>query len=142
MSKAKSGDKVKVHYTGKVDDGKMFDTSRESEPLEFTIGAEQIIPGFEEAVIGLEVGEIVNVSIKPADAYGEKRNDLILDVPPEAFGDIQPEVGEIYEMSFQDEEAIPVVVTEINEVAIIVDANHPLAGETLHFEIELMEILA
>lgn len=140
MSKAKSGDKVKVHYTGKLADGKVFDTSREGDPLEFTLGANQVIPGFEEAIEGLEKGEKTEITLKPDDAYGERRDDLILEVPPTAFKEQKPEIGQIYEMTFQDSQPTPVLVTDVKEETVTLDANHPLAGKSLIFDIELVEI--
>jgi len=132
MSKAKANDKVKVHYTGKLKSGAIFDSSLERDPLEFTVGGGQMIPGFDAAVNGMEVKEKTEVTIPCAEAYGEKREDMMQQIPrmqlPE---DMKPEVGQTLVAS---------EVTDVNDQMITVDANHPLAGEDLIFEIELLEI--
>jgi FKBP-type peptidyl-prolyl cis-trans isomerase 2 len=138
---AKSGDTVKVHYIGKRTDGTVFDSSRDrDEPLGFTIGAGQVIPGFEEAVAGMEVGEVRKVRIEPDEAYGERRDELLMEVSREQVPDeVELEAGTRLQLQ-RDGQAIPVTVTEIGEEAITLDANHPLAGEELNFEIELVEV--
>lgn len=141
MSQVEDGNTVKVHYTGTLDDGTVFDTSREREPLEFTLGNGQLIPGFEKAVIGMEVGESTEVSIESDDAYGERRDDLELDVSMSDLpDDIDPQVGMQLQMQQQDGNAIPVQITEVKDESVTLDANHPLAGQDLNFEIELIEI--
>lgn len=141
MSKVEEGHTVKVHYTGTLDDGTVFDTSREREPLEFTLGNGQLIPGFEKAVIGMEAGETTEVSIASEDAYGERREDLELDVSKSDLpDDIDPQVGMQLQMQQQDGNAIPVQITEVKDESVTLDANHPLAGQDLNFEIELIEI--
>lgn len=141
MSTVKNGDTVKVHYTGKKTTGEIFDSSENREPLEFTMGSGQLIPGFEKAVVGLGIGEQTTITIPAGEAYGEKRDDLVIRVeksklPPE----IKPEMGQQLQIQQQDGGAIPVTITEVTETHVALDANHPLAGEDLIFDIELVEI--
>jgi len=143
MPKVKDGDTVKVHYTGKLGDGSVFDTSRErNEPLEFTLGQGQLIPGFEKAVIGMDVGDSTTVDIPSGEAYGERRDDLEIEVPKAELPEsVDPEVGMQLQMQQQQsEQAIPVQITDVKEENVILDANHPLAGKDLTFDIELVEI--
>jgi peptidylprolyl isomerase len=141
MTAARSGDTVRVHYVGRLDDGTVFDSSREHEPLEFTVGAGEVISGFDRAVEGMEVGEAREARIEVDDAYGERRDDLVLDVPrdqvPEGL-DIEP--GMRLELRQPDGEAVPVTVADIGDETVTLDANHPLAGQPLTFELELVEI--
>ncbi|SDK31073.1 FKBP-type peptidyl-prolyl cis-trans isomerase 2 [Catalinimonas alkaloidigena] len=143
MAQAKSGDTVKVHYTGRLQDGTTFDSSiPRQEPLEFTLGGGQMIKGFDAAVHGMETGQSKTVEIPAAEAYGTVREDMIMtldrqQVPP----DINPEVGQQLAMQDQNGRQIPVVVTDINDSSITLDANHPLAGKDLIFEIQLVEIV-
>lgn len=143
LSKVKEGDTVKVHYTGKLDDGSVFDTSRErEEPLEFTLGQGQLIPGFEKAVEGMNIGDSTTVEIPTDEAYGERRDDLELEISRDELPDnIEPEVGMQLQMQQQENgRAIPVQITEVNDDTVKLDANHPLAGKDLTFDIELVEI--
>ncbi len=143
MPQAKIGDTVKVHYTGRLEDGTVFDSSLNREPLQFTIGAGELIPGFEESVIGMEVGEKKTVTIPPEKAYGSHLEELVIKIEKERIPeDINPEVGQQLEIKQPDGRTIPVVVTDISETHITLDANHPLAGESLTFDIELVEIVA
>lgn len=143
MATAKSGDKVNVHYTGSLGDGTVFDSSRERDPLAFEVGAGQVIPGFNDAVDGMEVGNTVTVTIPAKDAYGEVRDDFILKVQPSDIPEeITPEVGMELQLHQQDGGAVPVKVTEVTEEHVTLDANHPLAGQDLTFEIELVSIEA
>ena len=142
MATIKEGDTIKVHYTGTIADGTVFDSSKEREPLEFTIGAGKLIPGFEKAVVGMAVGDTSKVTIPSDEAYGEKREDMVIDVdkgqiPP----DIKPEVGQQLQVQQKDGGAIPVVITEITDETVQLDANHPLAGQDLTFEIEVVEVV-
>lgn len=142
MSTAKSGDAVKVHYTGTLDDGSVFDSSAGREPLEFTLGEGMMIPGFEQAVLGMAIGEKkAKVNIPSAEAYGEPREDMIIEVPssnvPE---DLNPQVGQQLAVTRPDGQPMPVTVLEVREDAVLLDANHPLAGKDLNFEIELVSI--
>ena len=138
---AKDGDTVKVHYTGTLEDGTVFDSSLDSEPLEFTLGAGEMIPGFEEAVKGMQVGQSKTVTIPADKAYGPHHEDIIFLVEREQLPEnLNPEVGQRLQMLQTGGPTIPVIVTEVFETAIVVDANHPLAGKDLTFEIQLLEI--
>ena len=135
------GDTVRIHYTGKMEDGTVFDSSLEREPLEFTLGEGTIIPGFEEAVMGMQVGQSKTVTISPEKAYGPHLDEMVLviereQLPPE----LNPTVGQRLQMQQQDGRAVIVLVTDVSETTMTVDANHPLAGKDLTFEIELVEI--
>jgi peptidylprolyl isomerase len=141
MSTAKSGDKVKVHYTGTLDDSSVFDSSREREPLEFTIGDGRLIPGFENAIVGMAIGDTKKVRLEPADAYGERRDDLTMEVEKSSFPeDTDPEVGQRYTLQRADGQTINVVIAHIKDDKVGLDANHPLAGKTLTFDLELVSI--
>ncbi len=136
---AKTGNTVKVHYTGTLNDGTVFDTSVDREPLEFTIGQGQLIPGFEQAVIGMKVGESATINIPAAEAYGLHRDDLVFAMERSQLPD-NIEVGQQLQMMQTDGSTVVVTVIEISETTAMIDANHPLAGEDLIFEIELIEI--
>ena len=141
MSKAKDGDTVKVHYTGKLHNGEVFDTSREREPFEFKLGGQTVIPGFEKGVLGMGIGDKKTIEISPEDAYGEKKEELVVEVQKsELPDDITPSVGQRLQIRQQDGNPIIVTITEMNEDNITLDANHPLAGYTLFFDVELVEI--
>lgn len=141
MTQAKSGDTVKVHYTGKLEDGTVFDTSVEDEPLEFTVGSGMVIPGFEQAVVGMAPGETKVEKITADEAYGPYQQEMVMQVEREAMpADFEPEVGQQLEIQRPGGEVIQVVITDVNEGAVTLDANHPLAGMDLIFEIELLEI--
>ena len=140
MASAKSGDTVRVHYTGKLEDGSVFDSSDGRDPLEFTVGSGQVIPGFDQAVAGMSPGDERQVKIPAAEAYGDRKDDLVIVVeraqlPP----DIDPAVGQQLQLS-QEGRAFVVTVADVNEQNITLDANHPLAGEDLTFELQLVEI--
>jgi peptidylprolyl isomerase len=142
MSEAKVGDKVKVHYTGKLKDGTEFDSSREREPLEFTVGSEDVIDGFDKAVQGMNEGESKTVDIPCAEAYGERDEDSVMEVSRDQLpDDIKPEPGLVLQAKTQDGQTVRLVVAEVGEDSIKVDANHPLAGQTLQFDLELVEIM-
>ncbi|HID10482.1 MAG TPA: peptidylprolyl isomerase [Candidatus Latescibacteria bacterium] len=142
MAQAKQGDTVRVHYTGKLEDGTVFDTSLGGEPLEFTIGEGEIIPGFEEAVIGMQPGESKTVTVPSERAFGPHRDELVVEVGRDQFPPhLHPEVGQEYQMRQPDGHMIPVRVVEVSEEAITLDANHPLAGKDLTFEVQLLEVL-
>lgn len=141
MSTVKENDTVRVHYTGKLADGEIFDDSRGREPIEFTLGAGQVIPGFEKAVLDMAVSDTKTVNIPAADAYGDHRPELIQAVPlSELPEEIKPEVGMQLVSQAPDGQQIPLVVTEVNDDNIMVDANSPLAGKDLIFDLELVEI--
>jgi peptidylprolyl isomerase len=140
MQSAKSGDTVRVHYTGKLDDGSVFDSSEGRDPLEFQLGGGQVIPGFEQAVEGMSPGDERSVTIAADEAYGPRRDELVLVVPrTELPAEMQPELGQQLQLS-QDGQSFIVTVADVNESEIILDANHPLAGEELTFELQLVDI--
>ena len=142
MTQVKSGDTVKVHYTGKLDDGTQFDSSIDNEPLQFTIGTGQIIPGFEQAIIGMSPGESKSTTIPADQAYGPHQPELVLIVERDKFPPhIDPTVGQQLEMRQSENQSVGVLVTDVSESHVTLDANHPLAGEDLIFDIELLEIV-
>ena len=141
MSQAKSGDTVKIHYTGTLDDGAEFDSSAGRDPLEFELGSGQVIPGFDKAVDGMAVGESKNVRIEAEDAYGQRHDQLVGVVPKTALPeDLTPEVGMALQSQSEDGQVMHVTVVDVSDESITVDGNHPLAGQALSFEIELVEI--
>ena len=141
MSKVKGNDVVTVHYTGKLEDGQVFDSSLQREPLQVELGKGQLIPGFENALIDMAVNEKKTVTITKEDAYGDVQQELFQTVPKAQLPEeIKPEVGVILVASRPDGSEQQLRVSEVNEDHIIVDANHPLAGQTLEFELELLEI--
>ncbi|HOA23961.1 MAG: peptidylprolyl isomerase [Aggregatilineales bacterium] len=142
MTQAKIGDTVRVHYTGRFEDGTVFDTSQGREPIEFTLGEHEVIPGFENAVAGMQAGETKTTQIPPEDAYGERREDLLIDVPrAEVPADIDPQVGQTLQVQGAGGQVFPVVVASVGEDTITLDANHPLAGRSLIFDIHLIDIV-
>jgi peptidylprolyl isomerase len=141
MSVAKNGDAVKIHYTGKLDDGTIFDSSLGREPLEFTIGAGHVIPGFEKMVMGMAPGESKSDTIPVDQAYGERRDDMIVHIDRAQLPtDLAPEVGQELYVQQPGGQVLPVLVVDIDDAGITIDANHPLAGQDLTFEIELVSI--
>ncbi|MEQ8581029.1 MAG: peptidylprolyl isomerase [Marinoscillum sp.] len=142
MSIAKANDTVKVHYTGKLTSGQVFDSSLERDPLQFTVGGGQMIKGFDEAVNGMAISEKKTVTIPSAEAYGERNEELIQQVPrTELPADMKPEAGQTLVATNDNGQQTHVIVQEVTEEAITIDANHPLAGQDLIFEIELVEIV-
>ncbi len=142
MATAQAGDTVKVHYTGTLEDQQVFDSSYERGPLEFTIGAGQLIPGFEQTVIGMQPGETRTTTIAAHEAYGPYHDELVVAVDRSQFGaDFQPEIGQQYEIRQPEGQSGIVTVTDVSEDEVTLDANHPLAGEDLTFSIELIEIV-
>ena len=138
---ASDGNTVKVHYTGTLEDGTTFDTSVGREPLEFTLGAGKMIPGFEKAVYGLAIGESKTVTILAEEAYGPYRTDLVTVVEREQLPtSLEPEVGQQLQAQQTDGSTAMVIVTDVSETTITLDANHSLAGKDLTFEIKLVEI--
>ncbi len=142
MAQAKAGDTVRVHYEGQLSDGTIFDSSLEREPIEFILGQDTVIPGFEQAVIGMEVGESKDVSIPPEEGFGDYSEDLVVNIektilPP----DINPELGMQLEVSSEEETPRVFTIADIAEDSITLDGNHPLAGAEIAFKIELLEIL-
>jgi peptidylprolyl isomerase len=142
MTQAKSGDTVRIHYTGTLDDGSEFDSSAGRDPLEFTLGGGQVIPGFDSAVDGMAVGQNKSVTIPPDEAYGQRHDQLAQQVPRTTLPeDLEPKVGMQLQSKGPDGQVMNLVVTEIVDDSITVDANHPLAGQALTFAIELVEIV-
>ena len=142
MQEVKDGDVVRVHYTGKLTDGKEFDSSQGRDPLEFTVGAGQMIKGFDDAMPGMKVGERKTITIQPEHAYGHKNDEAIIEFPrTNVPADMPLEIG--MQLQLRDEEGhpVPVTITEIKEDSLLLDANHMLAGKELIFDIELVEIL-
>jgi peptidylprolyl isomerase len=142
MAQAQLGDTVRVHYTGRLTDGSTFDSSMQREPMQFTLGQGQLIPGFEQAVVGMTPGESKTETIPCDQAYGTHRSELLVEIerqhlPP----DLQPYVGQQLEMTRQNGAAVPVVVTAVSVAQVTLDANHPLAGKDLIFEITLVDIV-
>ena len=142
MQQVQNGDKVKVHYHGKLRNGETFDSSQGREPLEFTVGGGQVIKGFDEGVKGMQVGVKRTVEIGVTDAYGEKNEDMVIEFPKAQFPpDMKPEAGMQLMMNNGQGQQFPVVIKEVGEETVLLDANHPLAGEDLIFDIELVEIV-
>ena len=142
MAQAKNDDSVKVHYTGKLKDGTVFDSSQDRSPMQFQLGQGQIIPGFEQAVIGMSPGETKTVDIPSDQAYGPRLEELIQEVPRQQLPtDMEFQVGQRLQMGQDKEQPMLVEVTDVTEANITLDANHPLAGKELLFDIELLEII-
>ena len=142
MKQVKEGDVVKVHYTGKLINGEQFDSSVErGEPLEFTVGAGQMIKGFDAAMPGMNLGEKKTINIAPEDGYGPRSEEAIIPFPKENIpADMKLEPGMQLTLSNQDGQPVPVIVVEVKDDVVVLDANHFLAGQELIFDIELVEI--
>lgn len=141
MQQAKKGDKVKVHYTGTLVNGEQFDSSSGRAPLEFTVGAGQMIAGFDSAIPGMHTGEKKTINIPPEEAYGPKNEEAIIEFPKANVPkDMELNVGMKLELRGQNGQPFSVVVTDIKDDVIVLDANHPLAGKELIFDIELVQI--
>lgn len=141
MAQAQAGDTVRVHYTGRLGDGTVFDSSQGSDPLEFTLGEGQVIAGFDRAVTGMSPGDSQTVTIPVNDAYGERREEMVQTVGREQFpSHVEPEVGQRFQVTNGQQMAV-VTVTEVSADGVTLDGNHPLAGEELTFELSLVEIV-
>jgi FKBP-type peptidyl-prolyl cis-trans isomerase 2 len=141
MQQVKKGDTVKVHYHGKLTNGTTFDSSAGREPLEFEVGSGMVIPGFDEGVTGMVIGDKKTIHIPADQAYGQKEEHMIMEFPRDRFpADMVPEVGMQLNMSNGSGQNFPVVITEVREAVVVLDANHPLAGEDLIFDLELVSI--
>lgn len=141
MQQVKSGDTVKVHYHGRLTDGSTFDSSEGREPLEFTVGTGQVIKGFEDAMVDMQPGDKKTINIPVDQAYGERNDEMMMEYPKTEFpSDMVPMVGMELHMSDNMGNVFPVVIAEVNEDTVLLDANHPLAGKDLVFEIELVSI--
>lgn len=142
MAQVEDGNTIKVHYTGKFEDGTVFDTSADRDPLEFTIGRGQLIPGFEQAVIGMSPGESKTVNIPAGEAYGQHNAEMLTEVDRSQFpADLNPEVGQQLQLNRSDGQTVVVTVASVSESTVTLDANHHLAGKDLIFDIQLVEIL-
>ena len=142
MAQAKTGDTVKVHYTGKLDDGTVFDSSADRDPMEFTIGEGQLIADFEQAVIDMNPGESKSIKISHDNAYGPHRDEMLMVVDRSQFPeDLDPRIDQKLQVKHPDGESSVVTVVDITDANITLDANHPLAGKDLTFEIQLTEIV-
>lgn len=142
MAKAKNGDTVKVHYTGKLEDGTVFDSSGTREPLEFTIGEGAVIPGFEQAVVGMSPGDSKTEKIAADQAFGPYREELVMDIDRDRIPEgVDPKVGKRLRIQKTDGRITEVLVTGVTESKVTLDANHPLAQNDLVFDIRLLEIL-
>lgn len=141
MTTASKGNDVKIHYTGTLEDGTVFDSSREREPLEFTLGEGQLISGFENAVEGMEEGETKTVNLPPEEAYGQPRDELVAVFDKTDFPEhINPEEGMMLQLKAQNDQPMSVRVTDISDDKVTLDGNHPLAGKPLTFEIEVIAV--
>ncbi len=141
MEQAKNGDLVRVHYTGKLTNGEKFDSSEGREPLEFTVGAGQMIKGFDAAMPGMAVGDKKTINIPPHEAYGERSEEAMIEFPKSNIPpDMKLEPGMQLTLSNQQGQPVPVIVAEVKEEVVILDANHFLAGQELVFDIELVSI--
>jgi FKBP-type peptidyl-prolyl cis-trans isomerase 2 len=138
---AKKGDTVRVHYTGKLTSGEQFDSSAGREPLEFEVGAGMMIKGFDDAVVGMAIGDKKTINIAPGDGYGERNEEMVIDFPRSNFPeDMAPEVGMQLMMNNNAGQQFPVTIVEVKEEVVMLDANHMLAGKELVFDIEMVEI--
>ncbi|MCF6157475.1 MAG: peptidylprolyl isomerase [wastewater metagenome] len=141
MKQARHGDTVKVHYTGKLNDGTVFDSSSNRDPLEFTIGDHELIPDFEKAVVGMSPGESKTVKVKSENAYGPHKDEMVMVVNRDQFPeDVTPEVGQQFKVRTTDGRTTVVTVADVTESTVTLDANHPLAGKDLVFDIRLVEV--
>ncbi|HRO43311.1 MAG TPA: peptidylprolyl isomerase [Flavipsychrobacter sp.] len=141
MQQVKNGDVVRVHYHGKLTDGSTFDSSEGHEPLEFTVGSGQVIKGFDDAMVNMQPGEKKTVNIPVEEAYGERNDDMLIEYARTEFpSDMTPEIGMELHLSDNTGNVFPVVIVEMNDETVTLDANHPLAGQELTFDIELVTI--
>lgn len=143
MQQANTGDKVKVHYHGRLRNGETFDSSQGRDPLEFEVGAGQMIKGFDDGVKGMKVGDKKTVEIGPDDAYGQREEENLIEFPKDQFPpDMKPEPGMQLMLGNDQGQQFPVVVAEVKDDSVVLDANHPLAGQDLIFDIEMVDIQA
>ncbi len=141
MSKVKNGDTVKINYTGKLEDGKVFDNSTEKQPFNFIVGSGEVMPGVEKGVIGMETGDKTTIEVPPEEAFGPRREELVIEIAKSKLPDhITPTMGQMLQMRQPDGGHIDLIIADVNEETITLDANHPLAGHTLFFDLELVEI--
>ena len=137
-----AGDQIKVNYVGRFDNGEVFDSSEGREPLEFTVGGEQVIAGFDRAVVGLKPGESCKVVVAPADGYGEHVPEMVVTIERQQIPDNDKlMLGSMLEVGMEDGQSLEVQVVELSDETVVLDGNHPLAGKELHFEIELLDFV-
>jgi peptidylprolyl isomerase len=142
MAQAKNGDTVTVHYTGRLDDGTVFDSSVNQDPLQFTLGEGLLIPGFEQVVLGMSAGESKTAKVSADQAYGPHREEMVVEIDRQEFPPhFQPEVGQQLQIPQSDGRTTRLIVTDVSEQKVTLDANHPLAGRDLTFDIHLLEIV-
>lgn len=141
MAQARTGNHVRVNFTGKLDDGTIFATSINDEPIEFTMGDNEVLPAIEDAVEGMEPGETKSIRIAAEDAFGLRREDLVQEIPKASLPqDMDVEVGQQLWVDEMDEEPITVSVVDVSDATVTIDANHPLAGEDLIFDLEVVGV--
>ncbi|MFO7578041.1 MAG: peptidylprolyl isomerase [Pelovirga sp.] len=141
MTAVATGSKIKVHYTGTFDDGVVFDSSRQAEPFEFEVGSGQVIPGFDNAVIGMKAGESRQVRLEEEEAYGPYNEEMVFDADPSQFeAGLTPEVGQQFQTQMEDGTPLLLRVKAISDGKITLDANHPMAGKALNFDLEIVEV--
>jgi len=141
MSQAKDGDTVKVHFTGRLENGEVFVKSEEDQPVDLTLGTGELIPGVERAIVGMEVGEKKTIAVPPEQAYGPKQEDLMVEIDKSNLPEhVTPAIGKGLRIRQSDGDDIPVIISEMTENTVTLDGNHPLAGATLFFDLQLVEI--
>ncbi|MCW9050181.1 MAG: peptidylprolyl isomerase [Deltaproteobacteria bacterium] len=142
MTAVAAGNTIKLHYTGTFDDGEVFDSSRKADPFEFEVGAGQVIPGFDQAVIGMKVGETKQVRLEEEDAYGPYNQEMVFDADPNQFEEgLSPETGQQFQTQLEDGTPLVLRVKSVDDGKVVLDANHPMAGKILNFDLELVEIV-
>mgnify|MGYP001046504011 CR=1 FL=1 len=141
MTAVAAGNKVKVHYTGTFDDGEVFDSSRQTQPLEFEVGSGQVIPGFDNAVVGMKAGETKKVRLPEEEAYGPYNDEMVFDADASQFEEgMDPQVGQQFQTQMQDGSPLLLTVKAVEGDKVTLDANHPMAGKALNFELEVVEV--
>ena len=141
MSQAKNGDTVKVHFTGKLENGEVFSESEVETPIEVTLGNGELLPGFERGILGMEIGEKKTIAVPPEEAYGPKQEDLMVEIDKSNLLEhLTPTIGKGLRIRQSDGEDIHVIISDMTEDTVTLDGNHPLAGVTLLFDLELVEI--
>lgn len=139
MSQVKHGDRVKVHFTGRLENGEVFSDSKDDEPFEFTLGSGELIPGFEKGIIDMKVGDTKTITVPPEEAFGPRHEELMFAFKKSDFP-ITPVIGQQLQIRRKEGDPIKVTVADTDEDTVTLDANHPLAGNTLFFDVELVEI--
>jgi peptidylprolyl isomerase len=139
MSRAKNGDTVKVHFTGRLKNGELFSKPKEDEPFEFTLGSGELIPGFDKGIVGMEVGQTKTITVPPEEAFGPRHEELVFHLERSDFS-VTPVTGQQLQIKRRSGDLLKVTVAGMDEDTVTLDANHPLAGNTLFFEVKLVEI--